>query len=133
NPPESFNKLEADDVIVEGFVESLDDVFETCRVFVAPLLSGAGIKGKVLEAMACGIPTVLSSVAAEGTGLSHGINTFLAENPQEWVECIAKLYQDESLWNEFSKNAMRLAENNFSFEHGVKGMGLALEGIDIFP
>lgn len=41
---------------------------------------------------------------------------------------VAKLYQDD----EFSKNAMRLAENNFSFEHGIKGMGLTLEGIDMY-
>ncbi|MDD5280398.1 glycosyltransferase [Acidithiobacillus sp.] len=131
--PESFKKFEVDDVILEGFVESLDDVFETCRVFVAPLRSGAGIKGKVLEAMACGIPTVLTSIAAEGTGLSHGINAYLAERPSEWVEGIAKLYEDEALWNEFSKNALRLAENNFSFEHGQSAMRTALNGVGIYP
>lgn len=51
-----------------GFAETLDGVSHDHRVFVAPLLSGAGIKGKILESMAFNLPTVLTDIAAEGTG-----------------------------------------------------------------
>ncbi|WP_245217729.1 glycosyltransferase family 4 protein, partial [Rheinheimera maricola] len=65
--PEEYKALETPNIEMVGFAENLDDVFYAHRVFVAPLLSGAGIKGKVLEAMAYQTPTVLTDTAAEGT------------------------------------------------------------------
>jgi glycosyltransferase involved in cell wall biosynthesis len=56
--------------VLFGFAETLNDVYHDYSVFIAPLLSGAGIKGKVLESMAYNLPTVLTNVAAEGTGLT---------------------------------------------------------------
>ena len=126
NLPKEFGQYEADDVVLEGYVESLDDVFERCRVFVAPLLSGAGIKGKVLEAMSYGVPSVLSPIAAEATGLCNGMSTVIAETPEEWVEAIIDLYDDKDKWQAISNNALTLARNNYSFEHGWKLMGKAL-------
>ena len=131
--PDSFDKYASDDVILEGFVESLDDVFESARVMIAPLLSGAGIKGKVLEAMSAGIPQVLTPVAAEATGLSHGVSAMIVEDPQAWVEAIAELYEDELRWQQVSENALALARNNFSFNNGVKGMAKTLESVGIYP
>ncbi|WP_240906014.1 glycosyltransferase [Thiorhodococcus mannitoliphagus] len=126
NPPEAFQTLESDDVVMEGYVESLDAVFETCRLFVVPLLSGAGIKGKVLESMSYGVPSVLSPIAAEATGLSNGISTLVAETPEEWSEAIVSLYDDQKRWQAFSEHALTLARNNYSFESGWKMMGKAL-------
>jgi hypothetical protein len=126
HPPKEFERFDADDIVVEGYVETLDEVFEKCRVFVVPLLSGAGIKGKVLEAMSWGVPSVLSPVAAEATGLTNGISAMIAEEPEEWVEAILDLYDDEKKWQLLSDNALTVARNNYSFEHGRKLMGKAL-------
>lgn len=131
--PEGFKKYEADDVILDGFVESLDDVFESARLMVAPLLSGAGIKGKVLEGMSAGVPQVLSPVAAEATGLTHGVSAMIVEEPQAWVEAIAELYEDEKRWQQVSDNALALARSNYSFDNGIKGMAKALEGVGVYP
>lgn len=120
NMPKDFNEYQSDNIEIVGFAEHLDDVFHNHRVFVAPLLSGAGIKGKVLESMAYGLPTVLTEVAAEGTGLSHGISTSIALSPQEWVDSIIALYDDERLWNKYSENQLSIVETNFSFENGLK-------------
>lgn len=126
NPPKEFEQHETDDIVVEGYVESLDDIFEKCRIFVAPLLSGAGIKGKVLESMSYGVPSVLTPCAAEATGLSNGISTMIAETPEEWVEAIVGLYEDKKKWKAVSENALTLARNNYSFDTGWKMMGKAL-------
>ncbi|MEW6133627.1 MAG: glycosyltransferase [Pseudomonadota bacterium] len=126
HPPKEFERFDSDDIVVEGYVESLDDVFEKCRVFIAPLLSGAGIKGKVLEAMSWGVPSVLSPVAAEATGLTNKISAMIAEEPEEWVDAILELYEDEKKWQFMSGNALTIARNNYSFEHGHKLMGKAL-------
>lgn len=131
--PDSFKEYEAEDVILEGFVENLDDVFESARIMVAPLLSGAGIKGKVLEGMSAGIPQVLTPVAAEATGLTHGVSAMVVESPQAWVDAIVELYTDEQRWQQMSQNALSLARSNYSFEHGIKGMAKALEGVGVYP
>lgn len=132
HPPKDFDIYEDDNIVVEGFVETLDQVFENCRLFVAPLLSGAGIKGKVLEAMSWGVPSVLSPVAAEATGLSNGISTLIAETPAEWVEAIIGLYDDEKKWQAFSDNSLTLARNNYSFEHGRRLLKKPLEYLGFF-
>lgn len=131
--PDSFKALACDDVIIEGFVESLDDVFEATRVFVAPLQSGAGIKGKVLDCIAYGMPSVLTDVAAEATGLTHGINTMIAESPEEWVDAIEQLYTDEAMWNTHAQSALLLAKGHYSFEQGLKMMRRPMEYLHVFP
>nr|WP_318521079.1 glycosyltransferase [Photobacterium leiognathi] len=120
NMPASYKEMEADNIKMIGFAETLDSVYHDHRVFVAPLLSGAGIKGKVLESMAYNLPTVLTEVAAEGTGLTHGISTLIAQEPQEWVDAIIKLYDDELLWTKFAENSQVLVDAKYSFEHGHK-------------
>jgi glycosyltransferase involved in cell wall biosynthesis len=117
NMPKSFKEYETENIRMIGFTESLDEVFHTTRVFVVPLLSGAGIKGKVLESMAYGVPAVLSAVAAEGTGLTDEIGALFAKKPEEWVEAIIRLYDDREQWNKLAENAQLLARTQFSFEH----------------
>lgn len=120
--PEGFEPLACANVRLIGFVENLDDLYHQHRIFVAPLLSGAGIKGKVLESLAYGLPTVLSSVAAEGIGLTHNITTLLAETAEEWCDEIIRLYHDESLWQRISENQKIVAQDQFSFSAGQKKM-----------
>ncbi|HCG6647459.1 TPA: glycosyltransferase [Vibrio parahaemolyticus] len=120
NMPTSYKDMESDNIKMVGFAETLDGVYHDHRVFVAPLLSGAGIKGKVLESMAYNLPTVLTDVAAEGTGLTHGISTLIAQEPQEWVDAIIKLYDDKTLWTKFAENSQVLVDAKYSAEHGHK-------------
>lgn len=120
--PEGFEPLACANVRLIGFVENLDDLYHQHRIFVAPLLSGAGIKGKVLESLAYGLPTVLSSVAAEGIGLTHNITTLLAETPEEWCDEIIRLYHNESLWQRISQNQKIVVQDKFSFSAGKKKM-----------
>ncbi|MCL1061823.1 glycosyltransferase [Shewanella benthica] len=132
NMPKELEKYDCDNIKMLGFAESLDGVYHDHRVFVAPLLSGAGIKGKVLESMAYGTPTVLTEVAAEGTGLSHGINTLIAQKPQEWVDAIIKLYDDEILWIKMSENEQILVKEKYSFEHGYKSFKNIFSSVGIY-
>lgn len=130
--PDSIREL-ADEVINPvGFVETVTEVHDTNKVFVAPLLSGAGIKGKVIGAMAEGIPTVLSPVAAEGTGVRAGYDAIVAATPDEWVEAIARLYTDADAWQEQSRSALEFTQSRFSFATGREQMrqAFATLGLD---
>jgi GT2 family glycosyltransferase/glycosyltransferase involved in cell wall biosynthesis len=125
--------LENDRFIMKGHVGNLADAFDSLRVFVAPLTAGAGLKGKVLNAMAHGLPTVLSPAAAEGIGAYAGVHYLGAQSPQEWVTAIAKLNSDEALWNAISRQAQDFVRENYSFDRGAATLRAALEKIDIFP
>jgi GT2 family glycosyltransferase len=130
--PEGLKKLEAADVAMKGFVPNVEDVYETCRVFVAPLRSGAGLKGKVIGAFAHGVPCVLSPVAAEGIRMRDGEEAFVADAPGAWVSTIAGLYEDETRWNLMSEAAHALARREYSFEKGRETMEAALNAVGIF-
>lgn len=130
--PEHFYSFESDNIIVKGYAETLDSVYHDHRIFIAPLLSGAGIKGKVLDALAYSTPTILTDVAAEGTGLTNGINTLIANDVDEWIDAILKLYDDEQLWEQFSENSKILAKENFSHRNGVKKMRKIFESVGVF-
>lgn len=133
NAPKELLDLESDDLVVEGFVESLDQVFHRHRVFVAPLLSGAGIKGKVLEAMAYGTPSVLTPVAAEATGLQNGVSALISETPSDLARDIARLYDDAPLWEKISSRSRELAEAKFSREEGLRAFEALLAGVQCWP
>ena len=130
--PESFKAYESDNIKVVGFVEDVSDVYQNARVFVSPLLSGAGLKGKVIDCMAAGLPSVMTSVSVEGTGLVHSQSTFLAESVSEWCEYIKLLYEDEHTWQMHSNNSLQVASSLFSPAEGVKSMRKILSKVDIY-
>ena len=132
NVPPRLKALEADDVVIAGYVEDVAQVYDTCRVFVAPLRSGAGIKGKVIGALAAGAPSVVSPLAAEGIGLSAGSEAFVAETPADWVDSVVALYEDEARWSEMSKRAQAFVKRNFSFELGLTRMRDALAAAGVY-
>lgn len=127
-----IRELETKSIDPVGYIANLADAYQRHRVFVAPLLSGAGIKGKVINALTYGIPSVLSPIAAEGIGLRHGHDCLIAKNPEEWVEAITSLYYNDDLWLSISTNARSYAASQFSFARGKEMMKSVLEAVDLF-
>lgn len=70
-----------------------------CRVAVAPLRSGAGVKGKVLDALASGTPGVLSPLAAEGLDLAGSPAARIARTPDDWVAAVSTLQASDEEWH----------------------------------
>jgi glycosyltransferase involved in cell wall biosynthesis len=132
--PESWRDLFAgeEDVAFPGWVASVDEVYDNSRVFVAPLRSGAGIKGKVIGAMAHGIPCVLSPVAAEGTGIRDGLEALVATTPAQWVDAVELLYNNSEAWSKQQHAAWAYTQTEFSLARGCELMQAALEMVDIF-
>lgn len=130
--PDQIKAMASDTIDPAGFVQEVSDAYDRHRVFVAPLLSGAGIKGKVLAALAHGIPSVLSPMAAEGIGLRHGHDCMIAATASEWVDGITQLNYDDALWDKLSTAGRDLAISKFSFEAGRIQMRKALEAVELF-
>jgi glycosyltransferase involved in cell wall biosynthesis len=128
---DEMRRLQSDDVNVVGFVKDVAQAYRH-RIFVAPLLSGAGVKGKVLSALAHGIPTVLTPIAAEGIEIRSGVEAMIAETPEDWVRHIEQLMTDRKAWSTMSDAAVRFARERYSFSLGQDKMRAAFEALDLF-
>lgn len=109
-----------------GRVEDIRAAFDPHRIFIAPLQSGAGIKGKVLAAMAHGIPCILSPIAAEGIGLRHDLDCLIAQNPDEWCHQIDRLMRDDDLWLSLRDAARDYLDQAFGRDQGRNRMAAIL-------
>ena len=115
-----------------GFIDDVEEVYTKHLAFIAPLLSGAGIKGKVIGALRSGIPSVLSPIAAEGTGLRNKNDCLIAKTNKEWTSSILDLINNKSLWNKISSNSINYAKDQYSFESGKNQMKNILESVGLF-
>jgi GT2 family glycosyltransferase len=112
--PEAVRNIRAEGVRILGFVETLDSLLTSCRVFVCPLRYGAGLKGKVTMAMAAGLPVVTSSVGAEGIDNRGEKRLLVSDDPSEFADKVVRLYTNHTLWQRLSKNAKIYASANYS-------------------
>jgi putative sugar O-methyltransferase len=108
--------LTGDGVEVLGFVPDLQPLLETARIAVAPVRFGAGLKGKVATTLQAGLPTVVTSVAAEGFGLQDGREVLIAETVQDLADAVVRLYTDDALWRSLAREGFAFAQRKFSFE-----------------
>ena len=102
-----------------GRAEDAAEVIKNARVMLAPLRFGAGIKGKLLEAMQCGTPSVTSSIGAEAMAGDLEWNGFIMDDSNEFVASAIALYLDVSLWEKSQKKGYNILEKRYqkaSFE-----------------
>ena len=114
NPTPEVRSVAAADVIVTGYVEDIGGYHRDCRVFVAPLRFGAGVKGKINLSMAHGLPVVATPGAAEGMELAHERDVLLADGEAALAAAIVRLYQDENLWRRLSENGLENVRRLYS-------------------
>lgn len=110
-PNARVRQLSNPSINVVGYQVSLRAQFETNRVFVAPLRFGAGIKGKVIEALGNGLPVVSTSVGAEGIPLESGRDALIADAPDAFAHAVTEVYNDSTLWNRLAFNGLTVAKN----------------------
>jgi glycosyltransferase involved in cell wall biosynthesis len=112
--PQEVAALAAKDVVAVGYVPSLDDIFGRIRLTIAPLRYGAGLKGKVLDSMAAGIPCVMTTIAAEGLNLPDELQSLVADEPSEIAERTGALCRDEDQYRHTVKAVRAYVEANYS-------------------
>lgn len=102
---------------IKGFVseEELEALYETCRLVVVPLRYGAGVKGKVVEAVYYGAPIVTTSIGAEGIPQSETLMC-VADEPEEFALAVAQLYQNPESCRDMSEKTQRYIRDYFSVD-----------------
>jgi GT2 family glycosyltransferase len=113
-PPATIRTLAADDLVVTGYVPDVEPWFTGCRVSIAPLRYGAGVKGKVNLAMSYGLPVVATPASVEGMSLSPGDDVLVAEDAEGFAEAIARVYRDEALWERLAAGGRANIRAHFS-------------------
>ncbi len=101
---------------VHGFVEDAFEVLENSRVLLAPLRFGAGIKGKLSNAMLCGTPSVTTSIGSEGMNDEIPWSGFVEDEIANFVEKAVLLYTDKIQWNQAQQRGIEIINTKFHKE-----------------
>lgn len=107
----------APNVVLEGFVANLDDVFATATVSLAPLRFGSGVKIKMLDALARGVPTLATTVSVEGVPVEAdgGNGCFVEDDLTRWPDLIDEMI-DPMHNAQLSKAAVEFFESVYGRE-----------------
>lgn len=108
------NEIKVPGVVVDGEVDSAVDYLGGHGLMVVPLLSGSGIRVKVVEGMALGKGIIATRIAAEGLGVEEGRHLLIAEDPGQWIETIDRCLSNPGLVASLGAEAWSFAQKEFS-------------------
>lgn len=115
-PQSELLALQSDRVKVMGFVEDIAPYFASCFCLAAPLLLGAGIKVKILEAMSAGVPVLTNTIGIEGIGCKDGQEYWHCETAQEYMETIQWMESNIQETEKIAENGRKYIADHFNLE-----------------
>jgi len=110
SPNEEILRRQSERIRITGYVPDAEPYFQRARAFVGALRYGAGIKGKVGQALSHGLPSVLTTIAAEGFGLASERDCLIADSASDFADAIVRLHTDPQLWKRLSEGGLRAVE-----------------------
>ena len=118
NPTREIIKLMRldDSIVVTGYVEDVRPYISKASVVVVPTITEAGIKTKILEAMAMGKPIVSTSIGVRGIDAMPEKNVIIADEPKVFADRVVELLRDEKLRKRIGVNARKFVEERYSWE-----------------
>ncbi|MDQ2999213.1 MAG: glycosyltransferase family 4 protein, partial [Chloroflexota bacterium] len=124
-PPPAIQALAAADLRVPGTVDDLRPLYARASLVTAPIFWGSGVRIKILEALACGLPLVTTALAAEGIDLHQSESALFAEQPREFAAAIVRLLNDAALRVRLGAAGRALVERDYDAEQiGARLAGL---------
>ena len=132
-PPPVVCALATDGIEVLGYVPDLQPCLRAAQISVAPLRYGGGLKGKVGEAMAAGLPVVTTPAGIEGFGLTPGENVLVADNPPDFCAAVVKLLRDAALYEAVRTAGWRFVSAQYSVEAAKENLLGLFERVASMP
>ncbi|MTE27509.1 glycosyltransferase family 4 protein [Winogradskyella ouciana] len=114
---------EQEGFLIKGFAQDVNEVMQKSTVCLAPLRFGAGLKGKLVDAMQNGTPCVMSSIAAEGMFGELEANGFIENDAKAFAEKAITLYNESEVWQNKQQNGFKVINERFNktdFESGFE-------------
>ena len=99
---------------IKGFAEDVNAVMQNARVCLAPIRFGAGLKGKLVDAMKNGTPCITTSIGAEGMFGDIEPNGFIEDNPELFTNKAISLFQNETIWKAKVENGFEIVNQHFN-------------------
>ena len=130
-PTQPVLELANDRILVTGYVPELKPYFDRARVFVVPLRYGAGIKGKLVESLAHGVPSIATSIAVEGMGIMDGRDCIVADEADDFGRNVLKVYNDPDLWRGLQQAGYAFVEESYSWARCLELCTQALDMADM--
>lgn len=116
DPPKEIRDLASDHIEVTGYVEDVRPHIKSAEVYVAPIRIGSGIKYKILEAFAMGIPVVSTSIGVEGLKVIPGKHCLVADTPVEFADAIVNLLQNKQKQAQLVSASIELVKQEYSWD-----------------
>ena len=116
-------------IVFHGYVPDLDPLLEGCRISLAPLRYGAGVKGKVNQALSHGLPVVATTCAVEGMFLANGVDVLVADDADAFAAAVARLHEDAALWETRSLGGHENTRRHFSSDAVRETLASLLAGL----
>lgn len=123
NPPRDFiqiSNLHPDSIIVTGYVPDLTPYLEKAAVMVVPVRAGGGMRVRILEAFARGMPVVTTSVGIEGIEASHGEEVLVIDDPAEFADAVLNIIKDDIFQDKLATKGRKLAETQYDWQVVLK-------------
>jgi glycosyltransferase involved in cell wall biosynthesis len=116
-PPRHIRRLAGTGtgVTVHGYVENPDPYLARTAVAVVPLLAGGGVRVKILELLARGLPVVSTRIGCEGLTLQHERHLLIADEPQRFAEAVLRLLKDRHLSRSLGRNGRAAVEQLYDY------------------
>lgn len=111
-----YGRRNADGVQVAGYVPDLQPYFERATLMAVPVRAGSGMRVRILEALARGIPIVTTTTGVEGIDAVDGKHLLVADTPSEFAAAIVRLLKDSTLRASLIQNGRRLAEEKYDWQ-----------------
>ena len=118
--------LSSDGLAIAGYLDDVGPQFQRARVFIVPLLAGGGMRVKILEAFARGVPVVSSQVGAEGIDAVDGEHLLLADDPQRFAQAAIEVLADDLLAARLAVAARGLLDRRYSLAAIASGFDRAI-------
>lgn len=124
-PPQSVKDLASSNIVVTGFVDDIEAAVADSCVVVAPVRVAAGIQNKVLVAMGCGVPVVMSSLISSAIPeLQHGYNCMISDDNDDFADLCVKIMNDSTLRTNMSVSAYATVSESYSWFSRLDGYEL---------
>jgi glycosyltransferase involved in cell wall biosynthesis len=118
-----------DRIVVTGKVEDIRPYRNQARVLVSPIRLGSGMRLKVLEAMAGGLPVVSTSLGVAGIDAQTGVNCLVADTPELFTQSVEWLLTDSALAERMSQTARELIEKTHPLEDGLQRFEKTIQSV----
>lgn len=120
HPPKKIQLLALNSsIFVSGYVDDVRPYLAHASVVIAPMVTGGGVKNKVLEALAMAKPVITTSIGAQGIDVSPEKDIVIADEPKEFAKRAVELLGDEQLRQRIGNNGRRMVENGYSWERSA--------------